>query len=213
MKKIGILGGTFNPIHNGHLNMAEKIGSNLELDLILIIPANIPPHKSFAPILDKKHRYEMCRLACENNPLFKLCDIELKKDSRSYTVDTLKEISNEFKNSKLYLIMGSDSFLSVFKWVGFEEIINLATLCTTPRNLNEAPHLIKMDKILKSRGADTIILNIPIISISSTIIRKNISNGLEIREMLPEKVYDYIKKNNLYNKIDYEDLDIKLNLY
>lgn len=213
MKKIGIFGGTFNPIHNGHLNMAERIGYSLGLDIILIIPAKMPPHKSFVPIIDSKHRYEMCRLACEKNPVFKLCGIELEKDGRSYTIDTLKELSSDYKDCKLYLIMGSDSFLSVVNWVGFEEIIRIATLCTAPRGLNEMPCLNKMHELLKSRGIYSIICNIPVMPVSSTIIRKSISSGLEVGSMVPEKVYDYIKRNNLYNKIDYEDLNIKLNLY
>lgn len=202
MKKIGIFGGTFNPIHNGHLNMAEKIGDSLGLDIILIIPANIPPHKSNISIMNGKYRYEMCRLACEGNHLFKLSNIELKKEGRSYTVDTLNDISNVYKDSKLHLIMGADSFLSVIRWVGFEEIIKLATLCTTPRDIKEIPQLNKMEQLLKSRGADTRICNVPIMPISSTIIRKKIYSGLEVDGMLPEKVYDYIKNNNLYNNSD-----------
>src|SRR5665648_125353 len=205
MDKIGIFGGTFNPIHNGHINMAEKIGYCLGLDVILIIPANVPPHKLYIPIIDSKHRYEMCRLACEENPLFELSNIELKNERRSYTIDTLKQISSDYEDCKLYLIMGSDSFLSVTNWVGFEEIIKLATLCTAPRNINEMPQLNKMNQILKSRSVDTRICNIPVMPISSTIIRKNIYNKLKINGMVHEKVVAYIKKNNLYNNIDYED--------
>lgn len=213
MKKIGIFGGTFNPIHNGHLNIAKKIGKSLGLDAIHIIPANVPPHKSYISIMEGKHRYEMCRLACEGNPLFILNDIELKKEGRSYTIDTLKEVSSYYKDCKLYLIMGSDSFLSVVNWVGFEEIIKLATLCTSPRDVNEIQQLNKMNQFLKSKSADTILCNFPVMPISSTLIRKNIYNGLGINGMVPENVADYIKKNNLYNNVQYEDLDIKLKLF
>ncbi|MBP1926434.1 nicotinate-nucleotide adenylyltransferase [Sedimentibacter acidaminivorans] len=209
MKKIGIFGGTFNPIHNGHLNIAKKIGNSLGLDVIHIIPANVPPHKSYIPIMEGKHRYEMCRLACEGDPLFKLNDIELKKEGRSYTVDTLNEISIDYKYSKLFLILGSDSFLSITNWVGFEEITKLAVLCTTPRDIKEVAQLNKMDQLFKSRGVETIIFDIPVIPISSTLIRKRIQNRMEIHEMVPRNVADYIKINNLYNKIEYEDSNIK----
>lgn len=198
MKKIGIFGGTFNPIHNGHLNMAENIGINLNLDFILVIPASIPPHKAWLNITDDKHRYEMCRLACEGNPLFKVSDIELKREGRSYTIDTLNEISSNYKDSRLYLIMGSDSFMSVNRWVGFKEIINLTTLCTTSRDISENEHLYKMNKMLQDMGANTKICDTPILPISSTVIRKNIYNGLEINSMVSEKVADYIRRNKLF---------------
>jgi nicotinate-nucleotide adenylyltransferase len=200
MEKIGIYGGTFNPIHNGHLNMAKQMGNMLELDRILIIPANVPPHKVGVPITEEKHRYEMCRLACEESRLFQVCDIELKREGRSYTVDTLNEISSKYNNSRLYFMVGSDSFLSVIKWVGFEKIIRLATLCTAPRNTKEIPQLLKMEQLLRSKGAITRICDIPIMPISSTEIRNRISKGLNVEEVLPQKIVDYIKKNGLYMK-------------
>ncbi len=198
MEKIGIFGGTFNPIHNGHINLAEKIGRDLNLDIIFIIPASIPPHKAWMNITDSKHRYEMCRLAVEGNPLFKVCDIELKREGKSYTIDTLNEILNIYKNSKLHLIMGSDSFLSVIRWVNFDEIIKTAILCTAHRDLNESLRLHKMEQVLNAKGAETQICEVPIMPISSTKIRKNIYNGLKIEGMVPENVADYIKRNTLF---------------
>lgn len=198
MKKIGVYGGTFNPIHNGHLNMVKQMAIMVGLDNILIIPTNIPPHKEESAIAESRHRYEMCRLACGENHLFEICDLELKREGRSYTVDTLNEISSTYINSKLYFMMGSDSFLSVSRWLGFEEIIKLAALCTAPRNIKEIPQLVKMEQLLRSRGANTIICDISIMPISSTEIRSRISRGLSVEEMVPKKVIDYIDKNGLY---------------
>lgn len=200
MKKIGIYGGTFNPIHNGHLNIAKQMGEMLGLDYILIIPANVAPHKVGIPIIDWHHRYEMCRLACKGNHYFQVCDIELKRKGRSYTIDTLNYISNKYHDSHLYLMMGSDSFFSIIKWVGFEKIIQLVTLCVAPRNANEIPQLLKFEKDLRNKGATTRICDIHLESISSSEIRYKISKGLSVEEMLPIKIIDYIKRNGLYVK-------------
>lgn len=200
MKKIGIYGGTFNPIHNGHLNMAKQMGKMLGLDYILIIPANVAPHKVGLPIIDWNYRYEMCCLACKESHYFQVCDIELKRKGRSYTIDTLNYISNKYDDSHLYLMMGSDSFFSIIKWVGFEKIIQLVTLCVAPRNTKEISQLLKFEKELRNKGATTRICDIHIESISSSEIRYKISKGLSVEEMLPVKIIDYIKRNGLYVK-------------
>ncbi len=200
MEKIGIYGGTFNPIHNGHLNMAKQMGKVLGLDRVLVTPANMPPHKAGIYVANEKHRYEMCRLICEESRLFQVCDIELKREGRSYTVDTLREIYNAHKNCHLHFMMGSDSFLSIIRWVGFEKIIRFATLCTAPRDIKEVPKLLEMEDMLRSKGADTRICDIPIVPISSTEIRNRISKGLAVDEMIPPKIMHYIKMNRLYEK-------------
>lgn len=198
MDKIGIYGGTFNPIHNGHINMVKQMARILELDLVLIIPAQLPPHKSWIPIVKSEYRYEMCKLAFEGEQRFQVSDVELKRKGNSYTVDTLREISNVYRNSRLYLMMGSDAFLSIIKWIGFEEIIKLATLCTAPRDENDLVSMLEVEETLKKRGAITKLCNIEILEISSTGIRNRISKGLKFEEMVPQKVAYYIKEKFLY---------------
>ncbi len=200
MKKIGIFGGTFDPIHNGHLNLADKVSEVLNLDKVLIIPASVPPHKRWLQITDSKHRYEMCRLACQGNKLYEVSDIEIKREGSSYTAQTIGEISEIYKKSKLYILMGSDSFLSVSKWYRFDEIIKLATICTVARNEEELLKLNDAQKFLHEMGADTVICDVPIVPISSTTIRNNIRNGYSIDDMVSEKVADYIKRNCLYKQ-------------
>lgn len=202
MNKIGIFGGTFNPIHIGHLNLAEKISDLLSLDKVIIIPTSEPPHKEWLQIAGSKHRYEMCRLACQENPLYEVSDIEIKRIGRSYTIDTINEISSIYKNSMFYMIMGSDSFLSVMKWFKFKDITKLTTICTAARNEEEYKRLNEVQKLLKAEGADTIVCDIPIVSVSATEIRKNIINGNDIENMVPASVAEYIYRNNLYTKME-----------
>lgn len=200
MSNIGIFGGAFNPIHNGHIYLAEEISNLLDLDKVLIIPASIPPHKAWLQMTDSKHRYEMCCLACEDNPLFYVSDMEINREGSSYTIDTLNEISAIYKDSNLYMILGADSFLSVIKWFKFAEIIKLAALCTAPRSIDDYNILLETDKLLKAAGAETRIFNIPIMPISSTFIRKNLLYGNSVEGMIPVKVSEYIKRNNLYKQ-------------
>lgn len=202
MFKIGIFGGTFNPIHNGHLYLSKCVSNILNLDKVIVLPANIPPHKAWLNITDSYHRYEMCRLAYEDNPLFKISDFEVSKKGSSYTIDTLNYFLHEYKNCKMYLIMGADSFCSVMKWYKFEEIIKNATLCTAPRDKYSIEKLNEIDKILKSIGAETKVLNIPIFPLSSTLIRKNIYTNNKIDDLVPEKVAEYIRRNNLFREME-----------
>lgn len=200
MNKIGIFGGTFNPIHNGHLNLAEKVSDYLNLDKVLIVPASVPPHKEWLKITDSKHRYEMCRLACQENPLYEVSDIEIKRIGRSYTIDTINEISVTYENSKLFFIMGSDSFLSVMKWLKFKDIARLTTICTAARNEEEYKVLHEAQKLMRAEDTDTIVCDIPTVTISSTEIRNNIIKGNNIENMVPASVAEYIKRNNLYKQ-------------
>lgn len=200
MKKIGIFGGTFNPIHNGHLNLVDKISQEINLDKVLIIPASVPPHKEWLQIAANKHRHEMCMLACDGNHLYEVSDIEIKKEGKSYTVQTIFEISEKYKDSKLYMIMGSDSFLSVMKWYKFDEIIKIVTICTAARTERDLLQLYETQKLLEARGSHTIICDIPMVPISSTTIRKNVSDGNMIKNMVSDKVADYIKENGLYKQ-------------
>lgn len=198
LKRVGIFGGTFNPIHKGHINLALNIVKNIRLDKVLVIPNNMPPHKKESHLLDGEIRYEMCRLACQEYPRLVVDDIEITQQGKNYTVNTLKRIARREENSKLYLIVGSDKFMKISKWVGFKEIMKLATICTTPRNYGELINLIEMENKLQECGARTKICISNIFPISSSEIRRKISHAQDVSDMLHSKVYEYIKKNNLY---------------
>lgn len=187
--RIGILGGTFNPVHNGHLILAEEISFKLKLDRVVFIPTFIPPHKSRQGIIEAKDRYNMIKLAIRNNLKFSIFDIEIKAKAKSYTVETLNKLKSEVYNKdKLFFITGSDSLKELSSWKDLDKIFKLAKFVIVRRP--EYP--------LKSPPKEAICLDITQIGISSSLIRNRIKNKKSIRYLAPEKVREYIIKNNLY---------------
>lgn len=198
MKRIGVFGGTFNPIHKGHINIALSIAENLMLNKVFVIPNNIPPHKRQFYLLESQTRYKMCYLACKEYPNLIVDDIEITQPGKSYTVTTLEKIKKREAECELFLIIGSDKFMKISKWVGFKKIKKLATICTVPRDFGKMEELIGMENILKGCGAKVEICTPQIIPISSSEIRMKISCGLDVSKMLDARVYRYIQENHLY---------------
>jgi nicotinate-nucleotide adenylyltransferase len=201
---IGIYGGTFDPIHTGHLIIAEQVREILKLDKIVFLPNGNPPHKQ-KKVSDKYARFNMIRLAIEDNPNFYLSDIEIKKNEPSYTYNTLLELKKEFKD-EIYFIIGADSLVNLHKWHRYEELITLCKIVVLPRVLENIsndknnPDFLK-NWIINQLKADLdnfILVDFPMLEISSTIIRENISNKKSVKYMLPEKVIKYIYEENLY---------------
>lgn len=198
-RKLGVFGGTFNPIHNGHLNIAEGFHKKLGLDEILMIPDNSPPHKSGDGILPGAVRLEMCRLAVEKIDYIKPIDIELQRNGKSYTVDTLRELRTRFPEDRLYLIMGEDMFLTINQWLNYKKIIEYADLCTTMRQSGKMQKLIDFAGFLSNNyGARCHVEDIPVFECSSTEIRDEIRKGNIPEGLVPQKVITYIYQNNLY---------------
>ncbi|MFZ3065216.1 MAG: nicotinate-nucleotide adenylyltransferase [Nitrospirota bacterium] len=217
--RIGILGGTFNPIHNGHLKIAEAVLERLNLDRILFIPANLPPHKSEKGIIDVQHRVEMVRLAIANNPRFELSTIEAERKGVSYTIDTLRELEGIYgKDAGLFFITGIDAFLDIKTWKEADTLISDYNFVVIPRtsfnytdlkkvlalNLSER-ELSDLDKgaadfleLPMSGKGRLYLLNIPAVDISSKNIRNRIKSGEKLKYLLPESVELYIIKNKLY---------------
>ncbi|AOT71280.1 nicotinate-nucleotide adenylyltransferase [Geosporobacter ferrireducens] len=207
MKRIGVYGGSFNPIHKGHIHAAVQFSKQLELDKVLVIPTNIPPHKKNYLLLDAKARYEMCSLASHENPVLVTDDIEIRNQGKNYTFKTLEALLEREKESEFYLLLGSDMFMCFSEWIGFKEIIKIATICSIPRDHGEMEGLMAMEKKLQSYGAKTKICTAEILPVSSTEIRMKIKQGADVSDMLHSKVYEYIEKNHLYknqneNRID-----------
>ena len=200
MAKIGIFGGSFNPIHNGHINLAKQLLKCLELDKMLIIPVFLPPHKQTKDFAQAKHRFNMVKLATENIKNIIPCDIEIKKEKPSYTIDTINELKNLYPNDEFYLIMGSDMFLSFKEWKSYEEILKKVTICVGSREKNDENALISAKKQLQTEGAKVIICDIDILQLSSTEIRNILRNGESAKNLLNNKVLEYIKQNNLYDE-------------
>lgn len=197
-QKIAMYGGSFNPVHTGHIQLAEYFVSELELDKLLLIPDSKPPHKNDKEMISENHRYNMCMLASENVKNIQVSDIEIKRQGKSYTVDTLRQLGNIYKNTQLYLIMGADMFITLHTWKEYREILKQAVVCAVPRDKDSVNTLIDYSKTLESKGLRCIISDKMMMNISSTEIRSCIKQGKSIAGMVDRKVEDYIYKNSLY---------------
>lgn len=191
--KIGIMGGTFNPPHKGHKNIIKEAYKNLNLDKIYVIPNNKPSHKNMPKNSPSaKNRFEMCEIMCADLEYTEVSDIEIKKGGLSYTIETLRELKNE--EDELFLIIGSDSFFDIEKWIEFEEIFKLCTLVVFKRIDNI--DLSKHQKYLTEKyNIKSYIIKTVVLEVSSTEIREENSNILAI-----DKINNYILEKNLYKE-------------
>lgn len=187
-KKIGIFGGSFNPIHLGHLITVEEVREKLKLDKVLFVPTFLPPHKQ--KLIDYHHRWTMVNLAIKNNPYFEISDIEKKIKGKSFTIETLRLLAQKYPKTQLYLIIGADEFLLLDTWHEPDKLTQYATLVVMLRPQQKLDINRKMVK--------TKIIKVTQIDISSSEIRRAIKLGKSVRYKISEAVYDYIKKNKLY---------------
>jgi nicotinate-nucleotide adenylyltransferase len=185
--KLGLLGGSFNPIHNAHLVIATRVAEALGLDRILFIPTAISPLKPPRDLAPARHRWAMLRLALKGNPRFRACDLEMRRGGVSYTVDTLREI-RRCTGARLHLIVGADALNQLPRWKESRRVRELATLVVALRPGHRTR--IRMPK--------THIVNVPLLDISGTDIRNRVREGLSIRYLVPDAVERYIRKKGLY---------------
>lgn len=195
--RIGILGGTFNPPHLGHLVFAQEAYVRLGLGRVLFIPARIPPHK---PVEDEPgidHRLEMCRLAIGDEARFEVSDLEARRDGTSYTVDTLEELHATHPESELFLIIGGDVALGFGSWQSPERVLALATLAVAPRPGTPQAEVERALSRLAG-GQRARFFAMPEIEISSTMLRERARDGGPTRYLVPDAVRSYIDRNRLY---------------
>lgn len=200
--KIGIYGGTFNPIHLGHMEAARFAASYLGLERLYLIPTGIPPHKRLAAESPgAEQRLELVRLAAEAiGPQVHVSGMELRRKGKSYTVDTLRALKKEHKKDRLYFLMGTDMFLTFQNWREPEEIAKLCTLCAFGRSESDTEELFAPQRkyLAKTFGAEVVTLVLPqIVDISSTQLRRTLAEGAG-REYLAPTVYGYILLKGLY---------------
>lgn len=199
MKKVGIMGGTFNPIHNGHLLIAENACMQLALDEVRFIPTGKSPHKRGQEIMDGAHRLRMVELAIEGNPAFLADERELRSDAVSYSCFTLQSMHEEAPEDQLFFIMGGDSLRDFKTWYHPEIICKYATLVAAIRDDCDRAHLIGYTKELNRLfGADVRLIETPNLSVTSRELRRRVGAGETIRYQVPETVRLYIEKNHLY---------------
>ena len=200
LEKIGVMGGTFDPIHNGHLLMGECARDQLGLDQILYMPLKRPPHKEEDNVSGESHRAAMVKLAIASNPAFSFSDMELKRSGTTYTADTLQQLKQERKDAAFYFIMGTDSYLSLENWKNPEKIFSLCTVAVVSRNGVTIEEMEKKGNFYKEKyQGSTAFVQMPTIEISSSGIRSHREKGNSIRYLVPEVVLQYIEEHNLYH--------------
>lgn len=199
MKKVGIIGGSFDPIHFGHFGLSLSLMEAHGLDEILWIPAKYNPLKKHMPV-DDHHRLRMLELAIEDIPFFKISDQEIKRQGASYTVDTLKDLKLANPTDQFYLLLGDDVIPHFMQWKEPEAITDLATLLIGARHGSKVPDLSHFpDKIKKTFYEGW--TPIPILDISSTLLRKRLKDKLICSHLMPAKVLDYIAAHHLYSSV------------
>lgn len=198
MKKIGIMGGTFNPIHYGHLFLAENAYEQACLDKVLFMPSKNPPHK-LKPEVPEQQRVDMIKLAIRDNPHFELSTMELKREGMTYTSDTLTLLVKQNPDTRYYFFVGADSLFMMQSWHEPQIIFNLCTVVAAGRDNAATEEIRKQIKYLEGQfQADIMYINMPEIEISSGDIRKRLEENRTVRYYMPEAVIEYIKSNKLY---------------
>lgn len=192
--KIGLYFGTFNPVHIGHLAIANHIAEFSELDQIWLVVTPHNPLKKKSTLLDDHHRLQMVHLATEDYPKLKPSDVEFKLPQPNYTVNTLAHLQEKFPQHEFSLIMGEDNLNSLHKWKNYEYILQHHKIFVYPRVNNEI-----IDEAIASNTSIQRV-DAPIMEISSTFIRNCVKEGKNIRPLLPEKVWGYLEHNLFYRK-------------
>lgn len=196
--KVALFGGTFDPIHTAHLRMARMLADTLSLDQVLFMPAFVPPHKVKSGIAPASDRLQMCRLATADDPRFQVSSLEIDRKGASFTVDTLEQLRALRPEDEWYLLIGADMFMTFGSWYRFQDIMELCTVCTVPRDDVTADTLRRHAETLWGDRNGYIVLDTPVGEISSTLIRDRIVQGEPFTDLVPEKVAAYIKQKDLY---------------
>lgn len=200
MKKIGILGGTFDPIHYGHLILGEQARGEADLDQVIFMPAMVQPFKLNTKAAEGFQRYDMLKIATADNPYFSVSEMELNSPGVSYTIETLRGCEDRYgKDAELYFIIGTDAFLKLEKWYKSEDLLKeFAFVVGTRPGYKEQELKQRIEEFREKFGTDILEINNSEVEISSTDIKNRIKEGKSIKYLLPEEVEQYIYENKLY---------------
>lgn len=196
--KIGIYGGSFDPVHNGHISAAKTYMEELCLDKVIIVPAYCPPHKKGLALTPSEHRLNMCRLAFESLPGFEVSDIEIQREDEGYMADTVAQLRELCPGDELVLLMGGDMLLTFRQWHDWQRIIDIAAIAAAPRDWDSDSEMEAEAAVLRSYGARVRIVPIDVKEISSTMVREAVRRADDISSMVPENVAEYIWSHYLY---------------
>lgn len=198
MKKIGILGGTFNPIHFGHLILGQSAKEEFGLDKVLVMPTKNPVYKTISGGVSEQNRIDMIKLAIRDFPYFEFSDMELRRNGATYTVDTLRELKKQNYEDQYYFIMGADSLYQIETWKEPDKILSMVNVLVATRNDSRSALDAQIEYLEEKYDGKIFHLSSPSIEISSNEIRKKNISGQSIHFFLPEAVIDYIERNGLY---------------
>lgn len=199
MSKVGIMGGTFNPIHIVHLMLAQQAYEQYQLDKVLFMPTKNPPHKRKQDIASDEHRKHMILQAIHDNPAFELSTLEMEREGITYTAETLRILKKQSPQDELYFIVGGDSLMDIYQWNEPAVIFQLSRVVAASRDGYTSEEFKNQCKKIQEQYHSTVLeLNIPDMAISSRFIRDKIENKEAFRYYVPEEVFAYIQKNHLY---------------
>lgn len=204
ISRIGVMGGTFNPIHYGHLVTAEEALSQFNLDKVMFMPAGVPPHKSDREILLPEERYLLTVIATASNPDFVVSRLEIERKGPSYTIDTLAQLQEIFgPDTKVFFITGADAVWEILTWKNAEELVELTEFIAATRPGYSLEKFKKLHVLPEGEGREpgrprVSIMEIPALAISSTDIRRRVREDQPIRYLVPEGVASYIKKSGFW---------------
>lgn len=210
---IAIMGGTFNPIHLGHLRIPEEVREYLNIDQILFIPTFMPPHKNNGSLISPEDRLEMVKLAIKDNPNFQVSDMEIKRGGRSYSIETLQALQKEMPEAEISFIVGTDSFNEITTWCEYERLFELANFIVVPRHGYPVKKIAEVlpdktarqwtydpekDAYAHKNGKTVTYLKTTLMDISASDIRQRLKEGRTIRYLMPQDVEKYIMGKGLY---------------
>lgn len=199
ISRLGIMGGTFDPIHYGHLVTAEGARYEYKLDKVIFIPAGQPPHKLNTKRTEPWRRYEMTRLAVATNPFFEISSLEIDRPGPSYTIDTVQEISRLFPGTQIYFITGADAVSKILVWKRVKQILSICQFIAATRPGYQLGEMWKrIQDLPQDLKKNIFFMGVPALAISSTDIRQRVREGRPVKYLLPEPVEEYIASNNIY---------------
>ncbi|HUI27448.1 MAG TPA: nicotinate-nucleotide adenylyltransferase [Candidatus Kryptonia bacterium] len=213
MKRLGVFGGTFNPIHLAHLRSAEEVAEALHLERVLFVPSGTPPHKRHRDLAPARHRLAMVRLAIAGNPRFRVSAIEIERAGGSYSIDTVQALRRRHPTTRLFWIIGMDQFRELRTWKAYRELLRLCDFVVTSRPgfdfggaHRELPVAVRGEfcyqpqtaRLVHETGNEIIFLRIGDLDISASAIRARVRQGASIRYLLPPSIQRYIERHHLY---------------
>jgi nicotinate-nucleotide adenylyltransferase len=197
--EIGVLGGTFDPVHNGHVEVAKEARVSLNLDTVLFVPVRQPWMKSDRPITPVEHRVQMVRLAISDYPFFCISMVDVERAGPTYTVDTITQLKRQFgSGSEFFVILGWDSLLDFPQWEEASRLVTMCRLVAAPRPGYRLPDLEALESRVPGLAGRVILLEKPEVDVSATEIRRRVASGLSIHGLVPGAVERYIREHGLY---------------